>query len=207
MQRYTLKNNQITSINNVFQVFEGERAMTKDNNLLGTFNLTGIPPAPRGVPKIEVTFDLDANGILNVSARDTSTGKSEKITITNDKGRLSKDEIDRMLNEAEKYKAEDEKQREKIVARNQLESYIFSVKQAAEDAPLEKLPEEDKKIVRDKCSEALSWLDGNQLAEKDEFEDKLKELQKICSPIMMKLHQGGGGGQGGTAGPKVEEVD
>lgn len=112
-----------------WQVYEGERAMTKDNNLLGTFNLTGIPPAPRGVPKIEVAFDLDANGILNVSAKDTSTGKSEKITITNDKGRLSKDEIDRMLAEAEKYHAADEKQREKVAVKNQLESYIFSVKQ------------------------------------------------------------------------------
>lgn len=105
--------------------------MTKDNNLLGTFNLSGIPPAPRGVPKIEVTFDLDANGILNVSAKDSSTGKSERITITNDKGRLSKDDIDRMLSEAEKYKADDDKQREKIIARNQLESYIFSVKQVS----------------------------------------------------------------------------
>lgn len=113
------------------QVFEGERAMTKDNNLLGTFNLNGIPPAPRGVPKIEVTFDLDANGILNVSARDSSTGKSEKITITNDKGRLSKADIDRMLAEAEKYAAEDEKQREKIQARNQLEGYIFNAKQVS----------------------------------------------------------------------------
>jgi len=113
-----------------FQVFEGERAMTKDNNLLGTFSLTGIPPAPRGVPKIDVTFDLDANGILNVSAKDTSTGRSEKITIQNDKGRLSKEDIDRMLSEAEKYKAEDEKQKEKVTARNQLESYTFGVKQA-----------------------------------------------------------------------------
>lgn len=188
------------------QVFEGERAMTKDNNLLGTFNLSGIPPAPRGVPKIEVTFDLDANGILNVSAKDMSTGKSEKITITNDKGRLSKEDIDRMLSEAEKYKAEDEKQKEKISARNQLEGYIFSAKQAVEDAPSDKLSEDDKKIVRDKCAEVLSWLDSNQLAEKDEFEDKLKELQKECSPIMMKLHQGAQGA-GGPKGPTVEEVD
>nr|ANA11230.1 heat shock protein 70 [Dastarcus helophoroides] len=185
------------------QVFEGERAMTKDNNLLGTFNLTGIPPAPRGVPKIEVTFDLDANGILNVSAKDSSTGRSEKITITNDKGRLSKADIDRMLEEAEKYRNEDEKQRERITARNQLEGYIFSVKQAAEDAPSDRLPEEDKKFVADKCSSALTWLDANQLAEKDEFEDKLKELQKECSPVMMKLHQGAAG----SKGPTVEEVD
>jgi heat shock protein 1/8 len=194
------------------QVFEGERAMTKDNNLLGTFNLTGIPPAPRGIPKIEVTFDLDANGILNVSAKDSSTGKSERITITNDKGRLSKADIDRMLSEAEKYKAEDEKQKEKITARNQLEGYIFSVKQATEDAPADKLTEDDKKLVRDKCSAALSWLDSNQLAEKEEFEDKLKELQKECSPVMMKLHQGAQGGAGGAGGaggkgPTVEEVD
>lgn len=188
------------------QVFEGERAMTKDNNLLGTFNLSGIPPAPRGVPKIEVTFDLDANGILNVSAKDMSTGKSEKITITNDKGRLSKEDIDRMLSEAEKYKAEDEKQKEKISARNQLEGYIFSAKQAVDDAPSDKLSEDDKKIVKDKCAEVLSWLDSNQLAEKDEFEDKLKELQKECSPIMMKLHQGAQGA-GGAKGPTVEEVD
>ncbi|XP_017768115.1 PREDICTED: heat shock 70 kDa protein cognate 2-like [Nicrophorus vespilloides] len=183
------------------QVFEGERAMTKDNNLLGTFNLCGIPPAPRGVPKIEVTFDLDANGILNVSAKDSSTGKSEKITITNDKGRLSKDDIDRMLSEAEKYKAADDQQREKILARNQLEGYIFSAKQAVEDAPADKVTADDKKLVQDKCSAVLSWLDANQLAEKDEFEDKLKELQKECQPVMMKLHQAG------AAGPKVEEVD
>ncbi|XP_056639850.1 heat shock 70 kDa protein cognate 2-like [Diorhabda sublineata] len=186
------------------QVFEGERAMTKDNNLLGTFNLTGIPPAPRGVPKIEVTFDLDANGILNVSAKDSSTGKSEKITITNDKGRLSKADIDKMVADAEKYAAEDEQQRQKISARNQLESYIFSAKQAVEDAPADKLTTEDKKLVQDKCAEVLSWLDSNQLAEKDEFEHKLKEVQQDCSPVMMKLHMGSQQAQGG---PKVEEVD
>lgn len=196
------------------QVFEGERAMTKDNNLLGTFNLNGIPPAPRGVPKIEVTFNLDANGILNVAAKDSSTGKSESITITNDKGRLSKSDIEKMLAEAEKYKAEDDKQREKVVARNQLEGYIFSVKQAVEEAAAGKLTDEDKKLIQDKCSSVLSWLDANSLAEKEEFEDKLKEIQKECSPIMMKLHQGGGGGgsTGGAAsqgakGPTVEEVD
>lgn len=182
------------------QVFEGERAMTKDNNLLGTFNLTGIPPAPRGIPKVEVTFDLDANGILNVSAKDISTGKSEKITIQNDKGRLSKDEIDRMLSEAERYKSEDDKQRERVVARNQLESYLFSIKQAVEDAGT-KLSEVDKKTVTDKCASLLTWLDTNSLADKEEFADKLKELQKECSPIMTKLHQAGG------KGPTVEEVD
>ncbi|XP_029733907.2 heat shock 70 kDa protein cognate 2 [Aedes albopictus] len=197
------------------QVFEGERAMTKDNNLLGTFNLTGIPPAPRGVPKIEVTFDLNADGILNVSAKDSSTGKSEKITIKNDKGRLSKAEIDRMLSEAEKYREEDERQREKITARNQLESYIFNCKQAVEDAPAGKLSDADKQTVKDKCTSEMSWLDGNTLAEKDEFEHHLKECQRVCGPIMAKMHQGGSGATGGESGgasaggkgPTVEEVD
>lgn len=125
--------------------------MTKDNNLLGTFNLTGIPPAPRGVPKIEVTFDLDANGILNVSAKEISTGKSERITIKNDKGRLSKEDIDKMLKEAEMYRKEDEKQKERVTARNQLESYTFGVKQAVEEAD-SKLSETDKKTVLERYS-------------------------------------------------------
>ncbi|KAL1115723.1 hypothetical protein AAG570_006013 [Ranatra chinensis] len=182
------------------QVFEGERAKTKDNNLLGTFNLTGIPPAPRGVPKIEVTFDLDANGILNVSAKDISTGKSERITISNDKGRLSKDEIDKMLADAEKYRDEDEKQRQKVASRNQLESYCYSVKKAAEEAG-DKLSDADKKTVEERCSAVITWLDSNTLAEKEELEDKLKDLQKEMTPLMTKLHQAGG------KGPTVEEVD
>merc|ERR1712080_173008 len=117
----------------LIQVFEGERAMTKDNNILGKFELTGIPPAPRGVPQVEVTFDTDANGILNVSAMDKSTGKENKITITNDKGRLSKEDIEKMVNDAEKYKADDEKQREKISAKNNLESYCFNMKSTLDD--------------------------------------------------------------------------
>lgn len=194
------------------QVYEGERAMTKDNNSLGTFNLTGIPPAPRGVPKIEVTFDLNADGILNVSAKDNSSGRSEKITITNDKGRLSKADIDRMLSEAEKYREEDEKQREKIAARNSLEGYIFGCKQAVEDAAPGKVSDADKQLVKDKCQSEMAWLDSNTLADKEEFEHHLKELQKVCSPIMAKMHgQGGGDSQGGNAGgakgPTVEEVD
>jgi len=203
------------------QVFEGERAMTKDNNLLGTFNLTGIPPAPRGVPKIEVTFDIDANGILNVSAKDSSTGKSETITIKNDKGRLSKEEIEKMLADAEKYRAEDEKQREKVAARNQLESYVFGVKQAVEEASSDKLSENEKELALNKCKEVLGWLDNNLLADKEEYEYKLKEVQKEAAPLMMKLH--GNGPQAGAAppggcgagqsngypsrGPTVEEVD
>merc|ERR1719361_2310610 len=126
--------------------------MTRDNNLLGKFELSGIPPAPRGVPQIEVTFDIDANGILNVSAADKSTGKSNKITITNDKGRLSKEEIDRMVNDAEKYKNEDEKQKNRIQAKNQLESYSFNMKSTVEDDNLKgKISEGDMKAIVDKC--------------------------------------------------------
>ncbi|XP_014248703.1 heat shock protein 68-like [Cimex lectularius] len=190
------------------QVFEGERAMTKDNNLLGTFDLTGIPPAPRGVPQIDVTFDLDANGILNVSAKDNSTGKSKNIVIKNDKGRLSKEEIDRMVHDAEKYKAEDEKQRSRVAARNELEAYIFGVKQAVDDAG-NKLNESDKSKLTSKCDEAMKWLDRNQLAEKAEYKSKLQELQKLCSPLMSKLH--GAGGQTASSGDSapytVDEVD
>jgi heat shock 70kDa protein 1/2/6/8 len=198
------------------QVFEGERAMTKDNNLLGTFNLTGIPPAKRGIPQIEVTFDLDANGILNVSAKENSTGKQEKITIKNDSGRLSKSEIERMLAEAEKYKEEDEKQQKRIQSRNQFEAYIFGCKQAVEDAPAGKLTDADKKTVIDKCESELKWLDTNTLAEKEEFEDHMKETQRVCSPIMSKLHGSSGptgpgcGPKAGNqqySGPTVEEVD
>jgi len=204
--------------------------MTKDNNKLGTFNLTGIPPAPRGVPQIEVTFDIDANGIMNVSAKDNGSGKQEKITIKNDKGRLSREEIDRMVNDAEKYKVEDDRQREKVAARNQLEGYLFGVKQAAEEAPADKLSEADKAKVNEKCREILNWLDNNQLADKEEFEHKLKEVQSELQPIMMKLHGGrapGGAAPGGVPGgcganaypsgnfggsqhgqgPTVEEVD
>ncbi|BFZ04880.1 hypothetical protein BsWGS_07919 [Bradybaena similaris] len=194
------------------QVYEGERTMTKDNNLLGQFHLTGIPPAPRGVPQIEVTFDIDANGILNVSATDKSTGKSNKITIKNDKGRLSQADIDRMLAEAEKYKADDEKQRERVNSRNQLENYIFSVRQAV-DAAGDKLSSSDKDTVLNACNDTLKWLDNNSLADKEEFEDRLKEIQRISSSVMSKLHSqgpssGNCGNQSGAAhGPTVEEVD
>lgn len=191
------------------QVYEGERAMTKDNNLLGKFDLTGIPPAPRGVPQIEVTFDIDANGILNVSAVDKSTGKENKITITNDKGRLSKDDIDRMVQEAEKYKAEDEANRDRVGAKNSLESYTYNMKQTVEDDKLKgKISDQDKQKVLDKCREVISWLDRNQMAEKEEYEHKQKELEKLCNPIVTKLYQGAGGaGAGGSGGPTIEEVD
>ncbi|KAJ8977765.1 hypothetical protein NQ317_001675 [Molorchus minor] len=211
------------------QVFEGERTMTKDNNLLGTFDLTGIPPAPRGVPKIEVTFDIDANGILNVSAKDTSSGNTKNITITNDKGRLSQKDIDRMVSEAERYKEEDEKQRDKVAACNQLEAYVFQLKQAVQDCG-DKLSSDDKSIIERECEECLRWLDNNSLAEKEEYNDKQKHLTTICSPIMAKLYGGnqhnnqyGGGAAGGMPGsscgqqaggfggnhrgPTIEEVD
>ncbi|KAF0289088.1 Heat shock protein 70 B2 [Amphibalanus amphitrite] len=185
------------------QVYEGERAMTKDNNLLGKFELTGIPPAPRGVPQIEVTFDVDSNGILNVSAEDKSTGRTNKITITNDKGRLSKAEIERMLAEAEKYREEDEKQRERVAARNRLEAYAFSVRQAVDEAGA-KVSDADRQLVKDAVAATLKWLDENSLAEKDEFEHQYKELEDKCRPIMTKLAQGGGQQAGG---PTVEETD
>jgi len=202
--------------------------MTKDNNLLGKFELTGIPPAPRGVPQIEVTFDIDANGILNVTAVEKSTGKENKITITNDKGRLSKEEIERMVNDAEKYRAEDEKQKQTIAAKNALESYCFNMKSAVEDEKLkDKISDSDKTTILDKCNEVIRWLDANQLAEKEEFESQQKELEAVCNPIMTKMYQGTGGvpggmpggfpgaggppGSGGApgagAGPTIEEVD
>ena len=196
------------------QVFEGERAMTKDNNLLGTFELSGIPPAPRGVPQIEVSFDIDANGILNVTAKDKSTGKSNSITITNDSGHLSKAEIERMVADAEKFKEEDDAQRARIDARNKLENYCFSLKGAVRDCE-DKLGNEDKSKVNQEVDEALKWLDSNQLAEKEEYEDKYQQLQKVCTPIMAKLHgaasgqqgQGAQGHGGAGGGPTVEEVD
>jgi len=210
----------------LIQVFEGERAMTKDNNLLGKFDLTGIPPAPRGVPQIEVTFDIDANGILNVSACDKSTGKENKITITNDKGRLSKEDIERMVNDAEKYKAEDEAQKDRVSAKNELESYAFQMKQTVEDDKVkDKISDDERKQIVEACDEAIKWLDSNQMAEKDEFNHQKKELEKVCTPIITKMYQGAGGGMpggmpdmGGAAaggdstgasagGPTIEEVD
>lgn len=172
------------------QVYEGERAMTKDNNRLGTFDLTGIPPAPRGVPQIEVTFDVDANGILNVSAVDKSTGRQNKITITNDKGRLSKADIEKMVQEAEQYREDDERQRERIAAKNQLEAYAFQLKSTMEEEAVKsKLSEEDRKTVLNKVDETLRWLDSNQLADKEEFEHRQKEIENACRPIMMKIYQ------------------
>ena len=197
------------------QVFEGERAMTKDNNKLGTFELQGIPPAPRGVPKIEVSFDLDQNGILQVTAHDQGSGRKNEIRITNDSSRLSPAEVERMVADAEKYKQEDEQQRERVTARNNLENNVFRYRQAAREAG-DKLTEQEKNEVISKCDSTMSWLDNNTLAETDEIKHHSEELDRACMPVMTKLHGGntpsGGQGQstgnaGNAQGPTVEEVD
>ncbi|KAG7787962.1 hypothetical protein KL910_003516 [Ogataea haglerorum] len=207
----------------LIQVYEGERAKTKDNNLLGKFELSGIPPAPRGVPQIEVTFDIDANGILNVSAVEKGTGKSQKITITNDKGRLSQEEIERMVSEAEKYKEEDEKEAKRIAAKNGLESYAYSLKQTASEKQFEEKVEASKREALTKaCDETIAWLDENQTATAEEYDDKRKELEQVGNDVLKDLYAEGGmpgGAPGGfpgaggapsteeTQGPTVEEVD
>jgi hypothetical protein len=198
-------------------IFEGERARTKDNNLLGRFNLTGIPPAPRGVPQIEVSFDLDANGILNVNAVEKGSGKKEKITITNDAGRLSKEQIDKMVKDAEKYAEEDKKVQERVAAKNKLENYAFSLRNTInEEQTKNKLSDDDRKMIEDSVDEIQKWIDSNSAAEVDEFEAKQKELEKKCMPIMSKLYSQDSNSSSGpipssssgfSTGPKVEEVD
>merc|ERR1711968_46695 len=182
--------------------FEGERAQTKDCNLLGKFDLSGIPPAPRGVPQIEVTFDIDANGILNVNAIDKASGKSNKITITNDTGRLSKDEIEKMVQDAEKFKAEDEAMKAKIEAKNGFENYCFQMKNTLNEEKLkEAFTDEDKTTIESTADEGLQWLEGNQDAEADVIEGKKKELEAKFNPIMMRVYQAtGGAGMPGAGG-------
>ncbi|THU82942.1 heat shock protein 70 [Dendrothele bispora CBS 962.96] len=188
------------------QVFEGERSQTKDNNLLGNFDLSGLPPAPRATPNIEVTFDLDANGILNVSAEDKTTGKSNRITITNDKGRLTKKEIERMVSDAEKYKAEDEAATARINTENGLESYAYRLRDTiTTDSLADKIAAADKSKLEVAINETVSWLDGSQEASKEEYHEKQKELESIANPIMRKLYGAGGAPSGD--GPSVEEVD
>jgi len=198
------------------QVYEGERTMTRDNHRLGQFDLTGIPPAPRGTPQVEVTFDVDANGILNVSAVEKGSGKIEKITITNDKGRLSKEDIEKMVNDAEKFKDEDDKQKERISAKNGLESYIFNLKSSLDNEEIKtKLTSEEVSGAQTALDSALKWLDANQLAEKEEFEDKQKELETMSRPLMTKIYGGQGAQSCGQqqqkssngSGPTIEEVD
>ncbi|EAL71922.1 heat shock protein [Dictyostelium discoideum AX4] len=204
----------------LIQVYEGERAMTKDNNLLGKFELSGIPPAPRGVPQVEVTFDVDANGILNVSAEDKSTGNKQKITITNDKGRLSKEEIEKMVADAEKFKQQDEQQKDRVESKNKLENYAFTVKNSIKDEKVAaKISDSDKSTIESETESVLKWLESNQTAEKDEYEDKMKALEAVVNPIMSKLYQEGGMPQGGgmpggmsndspkSSNNKVDELD
>lgn len=194
----------------LIQVFEGERAMTKDNHLLGKFELTGIPPAPRGVPQIEVTFEIDANGILQVSAEDKGTGKAEKITITAEKGRLSEEEIERMVQEAEQFAQEDAKVKERIDAKNGLESYLYNLKNTLDDDEkglADKLSEEDKEELSGVIDEALDWLDENPEAEAEEYTDKQKEVEQVANPIMREMYQGAGPGAGGAGMDEDEDYD
>merc|ERR1712039_451852 len=182
----------------LIQVFEGERQMTKDNHILGKFNLEGIPPARRGEPQIEVTFDIDANGILNVSAQEKATGKVEKITITNDKGRLSKEDIEKLVKDAEKYKSEDEQLRKKIEAKNSYEHYIYQIRNTTDDEKLkDKFSDEDKTKLADLVKEHQAWLDEHQDASAEEYDAKTKEIEGVFQPIMTKIYQatGGAGGQ------------
>ena len=220
----------------LIQVYEGERGMTKDNNLLGKFELSGIPPAPRGVPQIEVTFDIDANGILNVTAEDKTTGKKNNITITNDKGRLSKEEVERMVADAEKYKAEDDAQKARVDAKNGLEGYVFNLRNTLSDENIGGiLAAAEKEAIQKVVDSTIAWMDSNhQVLDKEVYEKKQKEVEAVVNPIMTKMYQqagaaggmpagfdpsqfaqGAGGFPGNAAGgasrssnePKVEEVD
>jgi len=187
----------------LIQVFEGERSMTKDNHLLGKFELTGIPPAPRGVPQIEVSFEVDANGILQVSAEDKGTGKAEKITITAEKGRLSEEDIERMVREAEQYAEEDRNVKERIDARNGLESYVYNLKNQLEDDEnglAEKISPEDKKELQDMIDETLDWMDRNPDVGKEEYDEKQKEVENVANPIMRNMYSGGTGGENENVG-------
>ncbi|OXB71493.1 UNVERIFIED_CONTAM: hypothetical protein H355_011790 [Colinus virginianus] len=184
----------------LIQVYEGERPMTRNNHLLGKFELTGIPPAPRGVPQIEVTFEVDSNGILSVSAVDKGTGKSEKITITNDTGRLSAEDIERMIAEAEKYAEEDKKTKERVDARNALEGYLHSIKTTVEDKDklADKIEEDDKKVILDKVNEAQEWMTTNPDAEAEDLREKLKDVEAVCNPIISKVYGQAGGPDAGV---------
>ena len=197
------------------QIYEGERSRTKDNHRLGTFNLEGIPKAPRGVPQIEVIFDLDANGILNVSAEEKKTGIKNKIVITNDQGRLSKEEIDKMVKDSEKYSEEDKKHQDAITAKNSIEGFAYNMRNTIEDEKIkDKLSENERSIINNAIKETIKWLDNNPHAEKDEYENKQKELQDICNPIITKIYEQSDESSQTSSeisqesgGPKVEEVD
>jgi L1 cell adhesion molecule like protein len=189
----------------LIQVYEGERTMTRDNNLLGKFELAGIPPAPRGIPKVDVTFEIDVNGILNVSATDKSTSKSKKITITNDKGRLSASEIEEMIKTASEHEEEDKLVKERVDARNGLESFAYQAKSSVEDADIKcKLTTSECDTVRKAAKVVLEWLEDNREASKDEYEDRKHEFEVLINPIFSKIYQAP---KNTSAGPKVEETD
>jgi len=205
------------------QVFEGERSMTKSNRLLGQFEMSGIPPAPRGVPQIEVSFDVDANGILSISASDKGTGKAETMTITSEKGRLSDEEIERMVTEAEEFADQDKVEKENVQARNELEAYLYNLKNSVNDALAEKLSDEDKESLTSAVDGGLVWLEDHPAAQKDEYDEKQKEVEVIANPIIKKAYESANASQAdggdetdmfsedldgvGDDGPSVEEVD
>ncbi len=192
------------------QIFEGERNFTRDNNSLGKFRLEGIPPMPRGVPQIEITYDLDANGILNVSAVEKSTGKTNKITITNDKGRLSKDQIERMVAEAAEHEAEDKARMERVEAKNELESYLYNARNSFQDEKVKEKLGDDATAGVDKAQEFINWLDNHSDEDKDTYKGKMKEAEETLRPLLMKLYASKDGAPTGgeeAQGPKVEEVD
>merc|ERR1712127_799190 len=191
------------------QVFEGERPMTKDNHLLGKFDLNGIPPAPRGVPQIEVAFEIDANGILQVSAEDKGTGNKEKITITNDQNRLTPEDIERMIHDAEKFADEDKKLKERVEARNELESYLYGLKNQVKDKEKlgGKLSEEDTETVMEAVEEGIAWLDENDDAEPEEFKEQKKAVEDIVTPIISALYKDGGGPEGAGGDDEDEDED
>jgi len=185
----------------LIQVFEGERSMTKDNHLLGKFELGGIPPAQRGVPQIEVTFEIDVNGILHVSAEDTATKTKESITITNEKGRLSQEDIARMVKEAEDAAEDDKKAKSRVEARNQLENYAYQIRNSINDEEkMGKLEADDKSTLESAVKETLEWLESNAGADKEEFDEQYKSLEKIAQPIFTKFYQANGGSPGGAPG-------
>ena len=190
-------------------VFEGERALVKDNHMLGKFDLNGIPPAPRGVPQIDVTFEIDENSILTVSAHEKGTDKKETISITNDKGRLTKEEIEAMVADAEKFAESDKAIKEKIDARHQLENYIYQMRNTIEDKDklADKIDADDKSSIADALSEAQDWLSSNEDAEAEDFEEHLKAVQSVCDPIIAKVYQAAGGqGQGGYDDEEFEDL-
>mmetsp|Transcript_46000 Transcript_46000/g.80842 ORF Transcript_46000/g.80842 Transcript_46000/m.80842 type:complete len:697 (-) Transcript_46000:41-2131(-) len=188
------------------QVYEGERKMTKDNNMMGQFNLDGIAAAPRGVPQIEVTFNVDANGILSVSASEKSSGKSETITIKAEKGRLSDDEIEKMVKEAEQFKDQDQEYASKIEARNSFESYVYQLKNKIEEPEVaQALGDENSAVIKQKIDESLAWLDDNQSADKEEYDSMRQELEDVAMPLLQNAQ--GGGQPGGPDGPGMEDAE